>query len=293
MNQRLKETLIRIASALVALPVYFFAVITDYVYSLPILCVSLVISLICLYEFYKISENSGAKPFIAVGLITAALVNILMYFYGYGKVLGFSGFSNMNGKFIFLILVLFISAISVIQVFRRPLQGGIYSLAVTVLGLLLIVIPFSHIILMKFLRDGIYYILLLNITVILNDVAAYFGGVFLGKHKIGFPVSPNKSWEGYCFALLFSVLSMIIFNQFCLSFFNRELFTMVEAAIAGILISIGAGVGDLIESAVKRDGGIKDSGSIVPGHGGMWDVFDAMIFTMPLFYYYLIFKGVP
>ena len=293
MNQRVKETLIRLASALVALPIYFFTIITDYFFSLPILFISLLITLICLYEFYKISENNGAKPFVASGIVAAVFVNILMYLYGNGKVIGFSSFYSMDAKYIFIVIVLFVSIISMLQLFKRPLEGGINSLAVTVLGLVLIVIPFSHIILMKFLRDGVFYIMLLNLAVILNDVAAYFGGVLLGKHKIGFPVSPNKSWEGYCFALLFSVLSMIIFNQACLAFFNRELFSMIEAAIAGVLISVGAGVGDLIESAVKRDGGIKDSGSIVPGHGGMWDVFDAMIFTMPLFYYYLIFKGVP
>ena len=293
MNQRVKETLIRLASALVALPIYFFTIITDYFFSLPILFISLLITLICLYEFYKISENNGAKPFVVSGMVAAVFVNILMYLYGNGKVIGFSSFYSMDAKYIFIVIVLFVSIISMLQLFKRPLEGGINSLAVTVLGLVLIVIPFSHIILMKFLRDGVFYIMLLNLAVILNDVAAYFGGVLLGKHKIGFPVSPNKSWEGYCFALLFSVLSMIIFNQACHAFFNRELFSMIEAAIAGVLISVGAGIGDLIESAVKRDGGIKDSGSIVPGHGGMWDVFDAMIFTMPLFYYYLIFKGVP
>ena len=68
---------------------------------------------------------------------------------------------------------------------------------------------------------------------------------------------------------------------------------MLECTILGIVISILANVGDLIESAVKRDGGFKDSGSIIPGHGGMWDVFDATIFALPLFYYYLVFKGIP
>ncbi|MCL2025178.1 MAG: phosphatidate cytidylyltransferase [Leptospirales bacterium] len=159
----------------------------------------------------------------------------------------------------------------------------------TLLGLALIVIPFTHIILMKSLRDGIFYIMLLNVAVMINDVAAYFGGVFFGKHKIKFPVSPNKSWEGYSFALFFCVLSTIIFSQFCLIFYGRDIFSLPEAVIAGILISLGAAIGDLVESAAKRDGGIKNSGSIVPGHGGMWDVFDAIIFTMPLFYYYIVF----
>ena len=289
MNSRLRETLIRIASAIIALPIYFFAIITDALYSLPVLLISLLVTLVCLYEFYLIAEHAGAKPFKAAGMITAASLNILIYLYGYGKVLGFSNFWGMNFQYIIFIITIFVTVICILHLFKRPIQGGIFAISVTLLGLILVVIPFAHIILVKSLRDGVFYIMLLNITVMLNDVAAYFGGVLFGKHKINFPVSPNKSWEGYCFALFFCVLSTIIFSQFCLIFYDRNLFSLPEAVIAGILISLSAAIGDLVESAAKRDSGIKDSGSIVPGHGGMWDVFDAMIFTMPLFYYYIVF----
>jgi phosphatidate cytidylyltransferase len=175
---------------------------------------------------------------------------------------------TMDARFILALLVLFYVIISVVQLFKRPIHGSIYSLAVTVLGVVIIVIPFSHIILMKALKDGIFYIMILNITVMLNDVAAYFGGILFGKHKTNFPVSPNKSWEGYFFGLLFSVLSMIIVNQFYISFFNRTLFSMVEAVIVGMFISLSVSLGDLVESLIKRDGAIKDSGSIFPVTGG-------------------------
>ena len=294
MNDRLKETLIRIASALVALPVYFFAIITDSFQSVPILLVSMLISIVCMYEFYLIAEKEGMRPLVITGTVMAVLVNVLMYLYGFGKVFGYNSVvGNMDARFILALLMFFYVTIGIIHLFKRPIQGSIYSLAVTVLGLVIIVIPFSHILLMKALKDGIFYIMILNITVMLNDVAAYFGGLLFGRHKTNFPVSPNKSWEGYFFGLLFSVLSMIIVNQFYISFFNRTLFSMFEAALVGMFISLSVSLGDLVESLIKRDGAIKDSGSIIPGHGGMWDVFDAMIFTMPLFYYYLVFKGVP
>ena len=289
MNSRLRETLLRVASAVVALPIYFLAIITDVMYSLPVLLISVLITLICLYEFYLITEHAGAKPFKAAGMATAVLLNVLMYLYGYGKILGFSSFWGMNSHYIIFVITIFLTVICILHLFKRPIQGGIFAISATLLGLILIVIPFAHIILMKSLRDGVFYIMLLNITVIINDVAAYFGGVLFGKHKINFPVSPNKSWEGYCFALFFCVLATVLYSQFCLIFYGRHLFSLPEAAIAGILISLSAAIGDLVESAAKRDSGIKDSGSIVPGHGGMWDVFDAMIFTMPLFYYYIVF----
>lgn len=292
MNRRLKEVILRVLSAVVALPIYFAAIILDNGNSIGILIISLIITLISLYEFYLISQNGGIVPFKAAGMTAAVFINITMYLYAFGKNLGFMRqVGNMDVRFLLLIMTLLLTIVSIIQLFKRPLQGGIAAMGATLLGLALIVFPFTHIILLKSLKDGVYYIILMNITVMLNDIAAYFGGVFLGRHKIGFAVSPNKSWEGYCFGMLFSVLSMVIFNQFCISVLNRNLFSTVEAILAGIIISLSASIGDLIESAVKRDGGIKDSGSIIPGHGGMWDVFDAIIFSMPLYFYYLVIRG--
>jgi phosphatidate cytidylyltransferase len=132
----------------------------------------------------------------------------------------------------------------------------------------------------------------LNIVIILNDAAAYFGGVLFGKHKTNFPVSPNKSWEGYLSGLFISIIAMIATDFFYSRFLNKDLFTLSESIILGIVLSIAGNLGDLAESAVKRDTAKKDSGSLLPGHGGMWDVFDAMIFSLPLFYYYLMLKGI-
>ena len=192
-----------------------------------------------------------------------------------------------------MVAVIFLAVILLLQLFTRPLKGGSYSLAVTAFGVFYIAFFVSHIILLKALKDGAFYILLLVAVIMLNDTGAYFGGLIFGKHKAGIAASPNKSWEGYFSGLLFGMISFILGSQIITSFFSRELFTMLEAACLGIVVSLLADIGDLVESAVKRDGGIKDSGRIIPGHGGMWDVFDAIIFVLPFFYYYLVFKGIP
>ncbi len=294
MRDRTRETLVRILTAVIALPVYLFLLYTDAVYSIPVLIVSLIVSIICLYEYYQISDRGDeGRPLIGFGIACGILVNIVMYMYAFGKVYGYHRYiMPFDARVIFALIALFIAVIVFVQLFTRPLRGGIYSLAVTVFGIIYIVFAFSHIILMKALKDGFYYILLLNIVVMLNDVGAYFGGVFFGKHKSGFPASPNKSWEGYFSGMLFSILSMIITSQVYHAFFGKDLFTMIEAAVLGIVLSILGHAGDLVESAIKRDGSIKDSGSIIPGHGGMWDVFDALILAFPIFYYYLVMKGV-
>lgn len=295
MTDRTKETLLRVLSAVVALPVYFFAIYTDSFMAVPVLLVSMLISTVCLIEFYMIAQkNDQEQALVIPGVIMALAVNLVMYFYAYGKVMGFSRYlGSFDARLILGVVVFSLAGIMLYNLFKRPLKGTMYSLGITVLGVVFVVLFFSHIILMKSLKDGFFYILMLNGVVMVNDTGAYFGGVLFGKHKTGFEVSPNKSWEGYFSGLLFSVIAMIFINQAYISFFGRDLFSMIEAALIGVFMSVFANLGDLLESAIKRDGDIKDSGSIIPGHGGMWDVFDAILFTLPLFYYYLIFKGVP
>ncbi len=290
----MNETSKRLLSAAVALPVYCFLVVTDLFYSLPILIASLLISLGCLYEFYKISaRDEGNRPFTGTGMAMAVAVNIVMYLYAFGKVYGFAALVQpFDARFIFAVLAIGLPIIFAVHIYKRPVAGGIYSLATTVFGVVFIAFLFSHIILLKALKDGYIYVLILNAIVMLNDSGAYFGGVYFGRHKAGFKVSPNKSWEGYFSGLLTSIIAMLLISMTLESFFGKALFGMVEATIIGIVLSVIGNIGDLAESAIKRDGSIKDSGSLIPGHGGFWDVFDSMIVTLPLFYYYLVLKGV-
>lgn len=290
-----KETFTRIISAIIALPVLVYVLVTDDFLSFPILLGSCIISLTCLYEYYMITYKSeDEKAFISAGLIFGLLLNIVIFLYAFGKPLGFSRYmSDFDARLFIGLIVLFMAVILALQLFTRPLKGGSYSIAVTAFGVLYIVLSISHLILLKSLKDGACYIILLIAVVMLNDTGAYFGGISFGRHKAGIEASPNKSWEGYFSGVLFGMISFVLGNQILISFFSRELFTMVESACLGIAISILGNIGDLVESAVKRDGGIKDSGRIIPGHGGMWDVFDAIIFALPFFYYYLVFKGIP
>ncbi|HOO71639.1 MAG TPA: phosphatidate cytidylyltransferase [Spirochaetota bacterium] len=294
MNEITRNTLKRIMSAVVALPVYAFAIVTDLFQGIPILIVSLIISLVTLYEYYQIAyRDEENRAFIWIGMAGGFFLNIVMYLFAFGKLYGYSRMIGIfDARVIMGLVVFFMTAVMIFQIFKRPLKGATYSMAVSVFGVIFIVLSTCHIILMKALNNGMYYILILNIAVMINDTGAYFGGVSFGKHKVKFKASPNKSWEGYFSGTLFCILAMIVTNQVFCSFFQVTLFSMIEAAILGILISVLANLGDLIESVFKRDGDIKDSGSIIPGHGGMWDVFDALIFTYPLFYYYLVLTGV-
>ena len=104
----------------------------------------------------------------------------------------------------------------------------------------------------------------------------------MGRHKLFKRVSPQKSWEGAVFGFVFAVAAMIVAKPFILSFLSWQ-----DVIILGIIIGSVGQVGDLIESLLKRDAGIKDSSALVPGHGGIFDRFDSLLFSAPAIWLYL------
>ncbi|MBN1534142.1 MAG: phosphatidate cytidylyltransferase [Spirochaetes bacterium] len=293
MKEITKNTIKRIGSAVVFLPIYAAGVVTDRFYCIPILLVSTIISLVCLWEFYQMADRGKeGKAFVFEGMTVGLIINVFMYLFAFGRRFSipvFFDYGDPRGIMFFIMLIIALTLF--LQLFTREIRGATYSLGVTVFGVIFIVGFFSHIILLKSLQNGVYYILILNAVVMINDSGAFFGGVLFGRHRTGFAVSPNKTWEGYISGLLFCVLAMILFNFIFDYFYQVRLFSYPAAGLLGVIFSFMGNIGDLVESVMKRDNDVKDSGSIIPGHGGMWDVFDAMVFSMPVFYYYLVLTG--
>ena len=118
----------------------------------------------------------------------------------------------------------------------------------------------------------------------LCDSAAYFAGLGFGKHKLMERVSPNKTWEGAIAGFVIAVASFMVAKVMLL-----EYMTMSSAVICGCIVGVFGQIGDMVESLIKRDVGVKDSSTLIPGHGGMLDRFDSLIFVSPLIYLYLDF----
>jgi phosphatidate cytidylyltransferase len=123
----------------------------------------------------------------------------------------------------------------------------------------------------------------------INDTFAYFGGRKFGKHKLIPRVSPGKTREGTIAGLIGSVLTAVLYGYFVFDQWLGLPFNPLWGVVGGVLISIGAVVGDLAESLIKREAGVKDSGTLLPGHGGVLDRFDALYFTLPIAYWFLYF----
>ena len=156
-----------------------------------------------------------------------------------------------------------------------------------VLGYIYVSVPFALLATFHFLNELKIedYELLIGFFIILwsNDVFAYLVGTAIGRTKLAKKISPNKTWEGTIGGVILSLLAAYLIS---ISFSSLD---MANWLVLGLLISIFATLGDLLESKLKRQAGIKDSGNIMPGHGGVLDRFDGMLLAAPVVYIYLIF----
>lgn len=157
-----------------------------------------------------------------------------------------------------------------------------------VFGFLYISLLLSHFVLLRALPNGVEWIFLMLLLVMGSDTAAYYVGSSLGRHKLYPAVSPNKSIEGAVGGLAGSVAGAFIAKY---TFFGG--LSVVDCIATGILLGTLAQLGDLFESLLKRSFGVKDSGWIIPGHGGILDRLDSIIFAVPAVFYYalLVYQG--
>jgi phosphatidate cytidylyltransferase len=194
-----------------------------------------------------------------------------------------SGSSGWYG--LFMVLPIFvIAAILVIPVVRDRVQGQLRLLALAIVGFVYFGWMFSHV---AFLANSTYaysYLGYLVVAVQLNDVAAYGFGKWLGRHRLRSNISPKKTWEGAIGALAVSLLlPWILLPTF-------PHFGMLDCLLVGLIIGIGGQVGDLVVSVVKRDLDIKDMGALIPGHGGILDRIDSLIYVAPLFFHFIRYR---
>jgi len=227
-------------------------------------------------EFYKVMEKGNNHCHKTPGLI----LGIILFVACFGTVFGLFPPKSC------LIFILALILTFIIEIFKNSTKI-IETSTVTFTGFIYVAVPFSllnFIVFPGYPADRLFNpSILIGIFFItwIYDTFAYLTGYFFGKHKIHKRISPQKTWEGFIagavFALITGVLNAVIFKST----------TMAEwLIIAGIIIIFGT-LGDLFESKIKRDINIKDSGNILPGHGGLLDRFDSLLFVIPVVYVWL------
>ncbi len=160
----------------------------------------------------------------------------------------------------------------------------VLMVAKVIFGIMYIPLLTSHFILLRLLEKGVYWILLVLIIAIVGDTAGLYIGKYFGKNKLSMLVSPGKTIEGTIGLVFGSVSGCLIFSYFFFPEVSR-----VHILIISFVGSIIGQLGDLCESAIKRNYGLKDASSLLPGHGGLLDRMDSLIFIAPFVYYYRIF----
>jgi phosphatidate cytidylyltransferase len=187
---------------------------------------------------------------------------------------------------LFMTLPLFaVALLLVIPILRNRVHGQLRGLALAILGFLLFGWMFGHVALLAGGKDAYAYLLYLLFAVEVNDIAAYLTGKRFGRHPLRSNISPKKTWEGSLGALAVSLaLPWALWWTF-------PPLQPPDLLVIGLIVGVGGQLGDLAISVIKRDLGIKDMGSTIPGHGGILDRIDSLIYVAPLFCHYLRYRN--
>ncbi|MBB3056670.1 phosphatidate cytidylyltransferase [Mucilaginibacter gotjawali] len=243
----------------------------------------LMLSAFCLYEFYSLVTQNTAKPDIVLGII-----NGMMLFAGIA-VLIFSDNITLLLSYKAAHSLLFLMPLTSALVFIRQLYNKSASpfnnIAYTYLGIVLVIVPFTFFHALAFVKGAYDFHFPLAFLILLwaNDTGAYLVGMKFGRTKLFERHSPKKTWEGFIGGIIISAGVALI-----LAHFYTELPWNQWVSIAIIISCIGT-LGDLVESMFKRSINVKDSGGILPGHGGLLDRFDGLFLAAPIVYMYLYF----
>jgi len=265
----------RILTALAGLPLVLAAIYFGGVFYMALVAA---IILLCLYE-YGLIMLTGKKPINRLSLIIFGAVMTIAALVGRFPIIQGDLPANLPGFFMAITL----SGIFFIEIITP--NRSIERAANTLLGVMLIPWSLAHLINIRMIEPyGMYFTLIMFITVWSNDTFAYFIGRAFGRHRLNAEVSPKKSWEGAIAGLGFGTGAAVL----CWDLFFPWYITLAQAAGLGVLIAFLGQISDLAESLIKRSAGVKDSSNILPGHGGILDRFDAFLLIAPILYYTLL-----
>ena len=256
-------------SAIIAVPILFAIIFygSEVVFTVFIVLVILGAVL----EYNRMVFNGGFTWEKWEGLLVALLIPLAFF----------------SGDFRIILAVISLSMLSVFFIFLLKINSKSFDLVpVTklVFGFMYIPLMLSHFILLRHSENGIIWIFFILVLAFSGDIAAYYVGKTIGKRKLSPLISPGKTVEGTIGLFIGSVLGCALFR-----YYFYPTLPIVHVVTVGIIGGILGQLGDLCESAIKRSSGVKDSGSLILGHGGLLDRLDCLIFIVPFVYYYQLF----
>ena len=266
----------RVLVAAIAIPILLFLVFWERILPFKILAaVGLGLGLL---EYLQLAKARNLKPLRTEGLVALGFALLpwvlrpLVPWQGQGA----------------LVLALLILTFAFMWS-DRPLKDMIVSVSVTFFGVVYFAVFGSYFFRLREMPEGAWYLLWLFVGTWAYDTGGFFIGTRWGKHRLAPSVSPNKSWEGCAGGVGLTLIAYLLLWKFA-DFYSR-CFSLVDVLCLTLLLSFFGQAGDLVESVIKRSLKAKDSGSLLPGHGGIFDRIDSLLFNAPiLFYYLMLFK---
>jgi phosphatidate cytidylyltransferase len=258
----------RVISSLLFLPIFYLVtwrLSPAYFTALVLIAVA-----VGQYEFYRMARARGINPNAVLGSVIGALVVLESYhplLFGMGKIYLAAG----------LLLIMIVRMFS-----PRTVDGAVEDISATFTGIFYVAMLFSFQIAIRTGTDGRQWLVFLYFVIWASDIGAYSIGIPFGEHRLYEKISPKKSIEGLIGALAASAGMALL----CRVWFMPPV-GLGEVVMLGLLLAAVGTLGDLTESLLKRAAGVKDSGGIIPGHGGILDRMDSMLFAAPVLYYYL------
>ena len=292
----------RIATAVVLIPIVLLLILRAPVSVLAV--VAGVVALLTIHEFLKLTESYGVRPLRILTYIFAGIFFLLLS-------LNVGNEKPLLSTAVFVYCLGFAAAIAPFVFLTRAmreqdLRAGYPAAAASVFAFTYIALPMGMLVQLRQQWAGAFYLLYLLLVVWAGDIFAYFVGKSIGRHLMAPRISPKKTWEGAIASLVASVGVGCLLFRYALPFssallragliqrrdgiFGLEQPAMGPIVVLTIVVNAAAQLGDLVESLIKRGAGVKDSGAILPGHGGMLDRIDALLFAAPVLWYYTAWR---
>jgi phosphatidate cytidylyltransferase len=285
----------RVLVAVIAIPLVIYISFKSY----SLLGLTLIIALLAVHEFYGLAKAKGFVPQISIGMALTSLIII-----GFARVPLFriASFFHLHMTiatlamdFIPLVMIAGVIATLTAELFKGY-PNPLVQVSITIAGACYIGFCMGGFYgLHQFFYDPQnesmvpgYFIITMLASIWICDSAAYFVGRPWGKHKIAVKVSPNKSWEGAIAGFVAAILTWIVAPMIV---HDLSILSSATLIAMGVIVGVFGQVGDFAESLLKRDAGVKDSSTLIPGHGGVLDRIDSILFVAPLSYLYLHLFG--
>ena len=292
----------RIVTAVVLIPIVLVLALRAPVSVLAI--VVGIVALMTIHEFLKLTEAYGVRPLRLLTYIFCAIFFLLL-------ALNFGNDKPLLSTAIFVYALGFSAAIAPFIFLTRAMKNvelstGYPAAAASVFAFTYIALPMGMLVQLRQQWAGAFYLLYLLLVVWAGDIFAYFVGKSVGRHLMAPRISPKKTWEGAAASLIASIAVGWAMFHYALpvssgllragliqrrdGLFGLEQPAMGPVIVLTIVLNVAAQLGDLVESLIKRGAGVKDSGAILPGHGGMLDRIDALLFAAPVLWYYAAWR---